>query len=155
MTTDTAIYNTTLDFKIDWEKNRVWSQTNYTSPIWGNYEAFQIALFPKNKNGTLKITDECRWTYIKDIYLNLIFSSWDYYTKYKGIDDEGLHVFSLIDYIQKKKTGNITFHFQDKGEGNPAELVKIGLPENKLGISLALIVIEPPTKTNFVDEGKY
>ena len=157
MTTNTSIYNTTLDFKFDSTKDRIWTRVNYTSPIWGNDEAFQLSLFTKTKNASLKITDECRWAKVKEvgnIYLSLIFYSWSYYTKYNGVNDEGLHVFNLIDYIQEQKTGNVTFFFKDKGEGNPVELRRISILNKRLGIPLSIEVIEPPTETTFTDKGE-
>mmetsp|Transcript_8524 Transcript_8524/g.7545 ORF Transcript_8524/g.7545 Transcript_8524/m.7545 type:complete len:293 (+) Transcript_8524:23-901(+) len=155
MTTNTSLYNTTLDFKFDSQKNRIWTQVNYTSPIWGSEEAFQLALFPTSKNTSLKVSDECRWAKVKDIgsiYLNLIFSSWGYYTKYQGTNEEGQHVFNLIDYIQKHKTGNVTLFFNDKGEGNPVELAKVTLLNEKLGVPMSVEVLEPPTEAHFSNE---
>ena len=146
--TDTMLYNTTISMKFDSPGNRIWTQLNYTSPIFGGFEAFQMAILPNTKNVTLKIDDECRWAYVYDvsyIYLNLIFTSWPLYTKYIGQDKEGLHEFQLFDFIQSEKVGNITFLFKEKTGKNDLELVKVGAKNSKTGIPLMLKVIEPVT----------
>ena len=53
--TETTLYNASIGLKFDVKKNRMWSQVNYTSPIFGDFEAFQIVLVPGSKNASLKI----------------------------------------------------------------------------------------------------
>jgi hypothetical protein len=55
METETTLYNASIRLKFDVKKNKMWSQLNYTSPIFGDFEAFQVALFPGSKNASLKI----------------------------------------------------------------------------------------------------
>lgn len=151
--TDTAIYNSSVSMRIDSQKNRIWTKADYTSPLWGDYEAFQMALFPSTKIASLKINDECRSSVVKDIgylYLNLILKSWGYYTKYDGLDDEGLHQFEFIKSVQKTAK-NVTFHFKDMGQGKHVQLAKIKL--NPAG--LVLTVAEPPTEATFQDSGMF
>lgn len=148
-TTDTMLYNTTVSMKFDCPGNRIWTQLNYTSPFFGGFEAFQLSILPNTKNVTLKIDDECRWANVYDlsyIYLNLIFSSWSYYTKYVGQNKDGLHEFQLIDYIQSQKVGNITFLFKEKSGQNYVELAKVGVQNSKTGVPVMLKVIEPVTE---------
>eukprot|EP00345_Euplotes_harpa_P016090 CAMPEP_0168336426 /NCGR_PEP_ID=MMETSP0213-20121227/11534_1 /TAXON_ID=151035 /ORGANISM="Euplotes harpa, Strain FSP1.4" /LENGTH=186 /DNA_ID=CAMNT_0008341615 /DNA_START=108 /DNA_END=668 /DNA_ORIENTATION=- len=147
--TDTYVYNTTIGMKFDSFKNKIWAQVNYTSPIFGGFEAFQLALLPNAKNVSLKIDDECKWAYVYDIsyiYLSLIFNSWSYYTNYMGLNAEGLHEFHLIDYIQSQKVGNVTFLFEEAPDKSRVELVQIGVVNPKYKTPLMLKVIELVTE---------
>lgn len=159
VSSNSIIYNTTVGMKFDTPKNRIWTQVNYTSPIFGDYEAFQMSLFPSNKNVSLKIDDECKWASVSDIsyiYLNLIFSSWSYYTKYNGKTEEGLHEFRVIDAVQKQKVGNITFLFQEVSGQEHVQLIKMGVQSDSLPTPLMLDVIKPVTdQPDMSDEGKY
>mmetsp|Transcript_27172 Transcript_27172/g.31345 ORF Transcript_27172/g.31345 Transcript_27172/m.31345 type:complete len:199 (-) Transcript_27172:205-801(-) len=149
LTTDTYVYNTTIGMKFDSFKNKIWAQVNYTSPIFGGFEAFQLALLPNAKNVSLKIDDECKWAYVYDIsyiYLSLIFNSWSYYTNYMGLNAEGLHEFHLIDYIQSQKVGNVTFLFEEAPDKSRVELVQIGVVNPKYKTPLMLKVIELVTE---------
>ena len=148
------LYNVTVDMKIDVTNNKVWSQVNYTSPFFGTDELMQLALLPNDKNVSLKINDECKWAKVNDvsyIYLRLIFNSWNYYTKYIGLNDDGLHEYHLIDIIQKTKVGNLTFLFEDMGEESPVELVKIGITSSSLG-QLWLNLTKRVTEETFTDD---
>jgi hypothetical protein len=157
MSTNTVIYNTTIGMRFDSQKNRIWSQVNYTSAIFGDFEAFQIAIFPNDKNVSLKIDDECRWSYVQEtsyIYLSLIFNSWSYYTKYIGKDKDGLHEFHLSDYVQSQKMGNITFLFREKEGQSHVELAKVGVQSSTLQMPIMLTVIEPVTeRPDLTDKG--
>lgn len=158
MSTNTMIYNTTINMRFDSVKNRIWTQVNYTSPIFGNYEAFQMSVFPNDRNVSLKIDDECRWTNVYEsayIYLNLIFNSWSYYTKYIGINSDNLHEFHIIDYIKSQRMGNITFLFKEFEGKDVLQLAFVGVSSKSLPTPLLMTVIEPPTeRPEFTDKGK-
>lgn len=154
-TTDTLIYNTTMRFKFDSAGNRIWTQVNYTSVLFGNFEAFQMSIFANDKNVSLKIDDECKWGNVYEvayIYLNLIFNSWSYYTKYNGRTEEGLHIFQLIDYVQPSKNAKVVFLFADSKESDHVELSQIAINSSSYDHPISLKIVEKVTESSFTDK---
>ena len=89
---------------------------------------FATGIHPGQKNVSLKIDDECRWTKVTEmsslISVNLVFSQFNSVTDYKGTDADGLHIFVIKPMLNPTKM-DITFLFSETNKS--LSLAKLGV----------------------------